>query len=300
MVLDPYVQQWSALQTVRAAHLVADDVFMAYFALTGTADELHVRGYLAGLLMLSTDQQDLLAHSINESLDATGSEVDGAHYSDEDAAGTSGYEEYLRPLNLTPDGYDFDAPRIGDRSTSAPIAFHPSHPNHTKNPAGTPTGDPEDELDEQEFRRLHALYESGLLDSGPENRFDAITRQARDYFGVSSSSIALITEDSQIIKSVTGPLGQDLPRHLSLCAATIQQAHTLIIEDATLDPKWHNHPLVTGGPQVRFYAGHPLSTVDGWRIGSICLMDDRPRTFTDDDVQALKRFAMQLQLNFWV
>jgi hypothetical protein len=285
------VQQWSALQTVRTADLSIEDVFTEYYALTGTADELHVRGYLNGLIMLPAAQRDLIAHAINGSLDATGSMVDGAHYSDEDAAGNSGYEEYLRPLNLTPDGYDFTAPRIGDRSASTPVTVQPPHPD--------PAEDLQDELDvldEQEFRRVHALYESGLLESGPEDRFDVITRQARDHFGVSSSSIALITEDSQIIKSVTGPLGQDLPRRLSLCATTIQQAHTLVIEDAILDPKWHDHPLVTGGPGVRFYAGHPIATVDGSRIGTICLMDNKPRTFTHNDIHTLKRFALQLQL----
>ena len=120
-MLDKYIQQWSALQTARAANLPTSNVFMAYFALTGTTDEVHVAGYLTGLLMLSRKDRDLIAHAINESLDATGSTVDGAHYSDEDAAGNSGYEEYLRALTLSPDGYDFTAPPAGDHTTSNAI-----------------------------------------------------------------------------------------------------------------------------------------------------------------------------------
>jgi GAF domain-containing protein len=81
---------------------------------------------------------------------------------------------------------------------------------------------------------------------------------------------------------------------------TIQQDRTLVIADASLDPHWRDHPLVAGGPKVRFYAGHPVCTANGWRIGTICVMDDQPRTFTDEDVQILQRLAMQVQLEIWV
>ncbi|WP_182977102.1 GAF domain-containing protein [Arthrobacter cheniae] len=297
MVLDKYVQQWSAIQTIRAAHLHTEDLFMAYFEITGNADELSIEGYFAGLIMLPRDQRDVIAHAINESLDATGSTADGAHYSDQDAAENSGYEEYLRTLTLTPDGYDFTAPPVGDHSTSAVAAG-----SHGTSIASTGSDGPSDRdmLDEVEFRRLRALHESRLLETGAEERFDKITRQARDHFGVSSSSIALITEDSQVIKSVTGPLGQDLPRDLSLCATTFKDDRTLVITDASIHPQWQRHPLVAGGPKVRFYAGHPVSTADGWRIGTLCLMDDQPRTFTDEDVQVLRRLAAQVQMQLWV
>jgi hypothetical protein len=306
LVLDRYVQQWSAIQTARAAHLSATDVFLAYFALTGDADDFEVEGYLSGLLMLPAMDRDLIAQAINESLDETGSMVDGAHYSDEDAARTSGYEEYLRDLNLTPDGYDFTAAPVGDHSTTAAAAGgHPVLPDQSNADAEADADKGSDwagqgGADEAEFRRLHALYESRVLEVRAEERFDRFTRHARDYFGVSSSSIALITEDAQVIKSVTGPLGQDLPRNLSLCAVTIQQDRTLVIADASVDPDWRNHPLVVGGPKVRFYAGHPLCTADGWRVGTLCVMDDQPRTFTDQDVQVLRRLAAQVQLEIWV
>jgi hypothetical protein len=288
-VLDEHVQQWSAIQTVRAADLDREDIFMTFFVLAGDADELEVEGYLSGLMMLPAPQRDLMAQAINELLDSTGSTADGAHYSHQYAASLSGYSEYLRPLALSPDQYDFSAPPAGDHSTS--FGTFASCAAHAMGPSGC---DPQ--LDDVEFWRLHALYESRLLESGAEERFDRITRHARDHFGVSSASITLITEELQVIKSVVGPLGQDLPRNLSLCARTIEQDRTLVIADASTDPEWRDHPLISGGPRVRFYAGHPVCTADGWRIGTLCLMDDQPRTFTENDAQALRRLATQVQM----
>lgn len=290
-MLNGYVQQWSAIQTVQAAGLRVEDILTTYFELTCEGDGLEVRGYLSGLVMVPVAERDLLAQVINELLDSTGSLADGAHYSDLDTASSSGYSDYLRALTLSPDDYDFNALPAGDHSTTG-----------TTIPAPAPTaatgwqGDP----DETEFRRLHALHESGLLETGSEERFDRITRQARDHFGVSSASIALITEDSQVIKSVVGPLARNLPRNLAMCAKTVEQDRTLIISDAGIHPQWRNHPLVTGRLGVRFYAGHPISTADGWRIGTICLIDDRPRTFTDYDAQVLRRLASQIQIEIWV
>jgi hypothetical protein len=295
-VLNEYVQQWSAIQTVRAAGLRMEEVLTTYFELTCEGDELDVQGYLTGLVMLPAPQRDLLAQVINELLDSTGSMVDGAHYSNQEATSSSGYSDYLRELALSPDGYDFAAPPAGDHSTTSAGT---SPEVATSTGAGCEGVDSAG-VDEMEFRRLHALHESGLLETGAEERFDRITRQARDLFGVSSASIALITEDAQVIKSVVGPLGQDLPRNLSLCATTIKHDRTLVIPDAAVDPEWRHHPLVAGGPEVRFYAGHPLCTAGGWRIGTLCLMDDRPRTFTQEDVQTLRRLAAQVQVEIWV
>jgi hypothetical protein len=294
-VLDEYMQQWSALQAVRAASLRFEDVFIAYFGLTGDADELEVVGYLSGLVMLPVAQRDLLAHAINELLDSTGSMADGAHYSNHDAASFSGYRDYLRDLTLSPDEYDFSAPPAGDHSTSTHTEMTALDPSDAEAGAGDDSG-----LEEVEFRRVQALYQSGVLDTGAEERFDRITRQARDHFGVSSASIALITADAQVIKSVVGPIGQDLPRGIAFCAKTIERDRTLVISDASRDPEWRNHPLVAGGPRIRFYAGHPISTVDGWRIGTLCLIDDQPRTFTEEDVRVLRVLAGHVQVQMWV
>lgn len=284
-MIDPYLQQWSAIQAVRAARLPVEDVVLSYLALSGSADGLDVEAYLAGLVVLPGLQRDLIAHAINELLDDIGAPTDGAHYRDDEATSGSGYEDYLRELILSPDGYDFAAPPAGDRSAIA-MEWLPDWP----------ASDP----DEAEFRRCQALYATGLLATGAEERFDRIVREVRDHFGVSSASFALITADSQIIKSVVGPIGQNQPRDIALCATTIQADRTLIITDASTDPRWFTHPLVVDTPGIRFYAGHPITTADGWRIGSLCLIDDTPRAFTAADREALRRYALQAQTEVWV
>jgi GAF domain-containing protein len=193
----------------------------------------------------------------------------------------------------------FTAPPVGDNSTSTTTST--TSVLDTADAADASGERPDDaDPDEHEFRRLHASHESRLLETGPEERFDRITRRARDHFGVSSASIALITEDAQVIKSVVGPIGEDLPRGVALCAKTIERDRTLIIPDASIDPEWRDHPLVAGEPGIRFYAGHPISTADGWRIGTLCLIDDQPRTFTEEDAQVLRRLAAQVQLHIWI
>lgn len=154
--------------------------------------------------------------------------------------------------------------------------------------------------DEPELRRCCALYDSGLLDVGREERFDRITRRARERFRVESASIALITEERQIIKSVAGELGEDLPRDQALCAVTVQEDRTLIIQDAGQDRLFRDHPSVAGGPRLGFYAGHPISTADGWRIGSLCVIDRRPRSFTEEDARDLRMLTGQVQLEMWL
>jgi hypothetical protein len=287
-VVEKFLQQWTAAQAVRGAGLSASEVWLYYLGAGGSLDELEVEGYLTGLLPVPAGQRDLIADAINELLEVGGSPVDGAHYSTGEAAAESGFTDYLRPLVTTPDGYRFDRPPA--------TGFHGMGTNDTAEDGSAPGGDRQVEA---EIRRCQALYDSGMLESGPEERFDRITAYARKRFGVSSASISLITEDRQIIKSVIGPIGQDLPRELSLCAITIEKNRTLVIPDAGTDPAFRDHPLVAGGP-ARFYAGHPVSTADGWRIGSLCLIDDRPRTFTEDDERDLQRLAAQVQIQIWL
>ncbi|MHA7264714.1 GAF domain-containing protein [Arthrobacter sp. TMN-37] len=287
-MLGGVVQQWTAAQAVCGAGLDAAEVWQYYRGVGGALDEVEVNGYLAGLLMIPVVQRDLVADAINELIESRDLPVDGAHYSTGEVAAGSGFADYLRPLVTTPDRYRFDRPPV----TGVHVAGIDA-------PAGWADSD-EDQQAEAELRRCQALYASGLLETGREERFDRITAYARTRFGVSSASISLITEDRQIIKSVTGPIGEDLPRELSLCAITIEQDRTLIIPDAGTDPVFRDHPLVAGGPKARFYAGHPVSTADGWRIGSLCLIDDRPRTFAADDERDLKRLAAQVQIAMWL
>ncbi|WP_104181720.1 GAF domain-containing protein [Arthrobacter sp. B0490] len=284
-MINKYLQQWTTIQTVRAARFSIADVWLSYLSVGGDQDEIEIAGYLAGVTVLSTLDRDLLAHAINQIIADRDVPVDGAHYSTDLVAYGSGFADMLRRLTLSPEGYRFDRPA---RTEPAGIASD----------GGTPAR--QDRVDEDEDRRCRALFETGLLETGAETRFDRLTSEAREHFGVSSASIALITEDRQIIKSVVGPIGQDLPRDTALCSRTIQADRTLVIPDAAASPEFRNHPLVTGAPHIRFYAGHPICSTTGWRIGTLCLIDDRPRPFSDADERDLRLRAAQVQIEVWL
>jgi hypothetical protein len=118
-MLDCYLQQWTAIQTVRAANLQPENVVAGYLNLTASTGQADINGYLAGQVIIATQDRDLVAQAINELLDMTESFVDGAHYSTDSVTADSGFGEYLRTLTLSPDNYDFHAPAAKDDSTGA-------------------------------------------------------------------------------------------------------------------------------------------------------------------------------------
>lgn len=278
------IQQWTAVQATHAADLTAFDVWMYYVSIGGQQDGFEVTSYLAGLTDLPPLERDLIAHAINE-LIAEKDQVDAAHHRTHLITEGSGFADDLRDLFPTPDADRLDA----------------SVPTETDDVAvDAIIGEPGWALlDDAEYRRCNALFESGLLDSGAKERFDRITAQARKQFGVSSASIALITEDPQVIKSVAGPIGADLPREVALCSRTIEADQTLVIANTRTHSDFRDHPLVVGGPRVQFYAGRPVTSADGWRIGTLCLIDDRPRSFSDEDARELRLLAAQVQNEIW-
>ncbi|MBG6182244.1 GAF domain-containing protein [Arthrobacter sp. CAN_A214] len=148
---------------------------------------------------------------------------------------------------------------------------------------------------EAEEERVDALRRTKLLDTPAEERFDRITRQAREQFGVSSSTVSLIDSYRQYLKSVVGPVGQNTPRELSFCNITIRNAGPLIVNDAQADERFKNNPLVRGEPHIRFYAGYPLRGPNGWTIGTLCIIDQKPRDFSADDEAALRLLAEAAQ-----
>lgn len=278
-------QQWTAVQALQAGGLDPSDAWVSYVGFGGEADEVDVSGYLSGLIGLPRADRDLLSYAINEMLAEKGLVITGAQYSQDGATGKTWVADGLYRLLVA----------SNEVSTG-----HPSRPRSGR-PAEGDAGRPEDRAGflAHEARRCDALSRSGLLDSGAEERFDRITAKARRRFGTSSASIALITDDRQVIKSVVGPIGQDLPRDVALCSRTVEADRTLVITDARSDPDYSDHPLVAGSPGIRFYAGHPLTSADGWRIGSLCVIDDRPRAFTPADARDLRLLAAQVQLEMW-
>ncbi|UQN09660.1 sensor domain-containing diguanylate cyclase [Deinococcus sp. QL22] len=139
--------------------------------------------------------------------------------------------------------------------------------------------------------RLEALYRYGILDTDPEPQFDRIVRLAARHFGMPMALTSLIDADRQWFKARIGIQDTQTPLDNSICAVTIQQPGTLVIPDAQLDPRFRLYNAVTGDPHVRFYAGSPLITPDGHKLGTLCVLDCRPRSFTAEDRVDMEDFA---------
>ena len=144
---------------------------------------------------------------------------------------------------------------------------------------------------DNEKERLMALKCLGILDTPAQEHFDRITRMAKRLFNVPISSISLIDENRQWFKSKVGLEATETPRDISFCGHTILNDETFIIEDASKDERFVANPLVAGEPFIKFYAGHPLKTRDGYNLGTLCILDLKPRTLSNEDILTLKDLA---------
>ena len=152
-------------------------------------------------------------------------------------------------------------------------------------------GDVATRVQTPEFERLAALHALDILDTPPEERFDRITRLAAALFDMPISTVTMIDEDRQWHKSCVGVTGREDPRSVSFCSVAIQTPAPLLVPDARKDPRFASNPLVTGPPFIRFYAGQPVSTTDGFRVGTLCVIDQRPREFDAEQVALLRDLA---------
>jgi len=139
-----------------------------------------------------------------------------------------------------------------------------------------------------EAKRLTKLGEMALLDTPPDPRFDRVTRLASRLFAVPIVLVSLVDRDRDWFKSSVGLELVQTSRESSFSAHTVFEGRTLVVNDALVDDRFAENPLVVGEPRVRFYAGAPLIMQDGSCIGSLCLLDTRPRWFAASDVQVLE------------
>lgn len=142
-----------------------------------------------------------------------------------------------------------------------------------------------------EARRQQALDESAILDTPAEHYLDILVRVAQRMFNVESALISLIDRDRQWFKARIGMAPSETPRDDSFCSHAILQTSSLIVENASEDPRFRNLRLVTERPNVRFYAGHPLR-IDSYAIGTLCLMDSRQRAFSDTERAQFEDMAL--------
>ncbi|MFW5705433.1 MAG: ATP-binding protein [Bacteroidota bacterium] len=154
-------------------------------------------------------------------------------------------------------------------------------------------------LPTHEQERLNALKQYSILDTLPEAEYDDITILASHVCQTPISLISLVDEKRQWFKSKQGLSASSTPRDVSFCAhAILNQDQILVVPDSRNDKRFHDNPLVTGDPHVVFYAGIPLVNPDGHSLGTLCVIDSKPRQLSDDQISALKALSRQLMKLF--
>ncbi|UDY37861.1 GGDEF domain-containing protein [Dermatobacter hominis] len=154
-------------------------------------------------------------------------------------------------------------------------------------------------LPDDESQRLAALAALGILDTDPEESFDRVTRLAQRLFDVPVALVSLIDRDREWYKSNQGMAGTgSADRSAAFCAHAILSSGPTIVEDARLDPRFHDHPAVLDDPDVRFYAGVPLRSPTGHPMGTLCVIDRTPRTVPAEDLAMLVELAAIVEHEF--
>ena len=151
------------------------------------------------------------------------------------------------------------------------------------------------EVPKNEAERLYALRTLKILDSSHEERFDRVTRMAKRMFNVSISLVSIVDENRQWFKSIQGLEASETSRDISFCGHAINQDGLFIVPDTTEDKRFFDNPLVTGAPQIRFYAGCPLKLRQGINIGTLCLIDTKPKELDEEEQQLLEDLGAMIE-----
>lgn len=147
---------------------------------------------------------------------------------------------------------------------------------------------------EQETARLEALKQYKILDTPCESAYDDITTLAAFICDVPIALISFVESERQWFKSKVGLNVNETPRDVSFCSHAILDQEIMIIKDALQDQRFVDNPLVTCAPGIRFYAGVPLITPQGYAIGTLCVIDRQPRDLSESQKQALEALARQV------
>jgi signal transduction histidine kinase len=149
-------------------------------------------------------------------------------------------------------------------------------------------------LPDNEIDRLAALYSLDILDSPPEQDFDDIVALASNVCGVPMSLVSLVDMDRQWFKARVGSELTETSRDMSFCAHAILGRDLLVVPDATKDARFADNPSVDRDGGIRFYAGAPLVTTEGFALGTLCVVDNQPRRLDAEQLQALRALARQV------
>ena len=147
---------------------------------------------------------------------------------------------------------------------------------------------------DNESERLNALKEYRILGTKPEQTYDDITKIASTVCSAPIALLSLVDSDRQWFKSKVGVEIEETPRDWSFCSHAIHSSKPLIVSDATQDPRFADNPLVCGDPQIRLYAGFPLQTRESVRVGTLCVIDRKPRQLSDQETEVMQALARQV------
>lgn len=147
---------------------------------------------------------------------------------------------------------------------------------------------------DNENQRLDALKRLDLMDTDPEPEFDELVKLAAAICGTPISLVTLLDERRQWFKAIVGLDVTETPREVAFCAHSILQPDLFVVEDAAVDDRFATNPLVTGEPRIRFYAGMPVESPDGYPMGTLCVIDREPRRLSDLQKNMLTMLAKQV------
>lgn len=150
------------------------------------------------------------------------------------------------------------------------------------------------QIPENEAQRLISLQKFDILDSAREQEFDDMVEVAGLICGTPIALISLVDRDRQWFKAKLGIDASETARELAFCAHAINGSEVFKVENAVEDDRFRDNPLVTGGPNIRFYAGAPLLTQDDHALGTLCVIDSKPHALSHEQITALQKLARQV------
>lgn len=152
---------------------------------------------------------------------------------------------------------------------------------------------------DSEVYRQSALDRMRLIDARADEEIMQVVATVRDLFGASGAALNIIDRARQWVMATVGMSNDELPREESICTKTIHMIDVMIVEDTLEDDRFKSMDWAHGDHPIRFYAGYPIEDPDGYRLGALCVVDTKPRTFTATDEALLRELAMRVQALLW-